>query len=151
MRYWSSTPWASLEVSRQFIERDKMAMSAGKHLRLAIVAKSTGSLLGTCTLFEHVVQCRRAEVGFGLTPTAWGQGYVFEAVSKLLHFGFTEMNLNRVEADIDPRNGASAKSLARLGFMKEGHLRERWIVGNETSDSALYGLLHRDWIASSPG
>jgi [ribosomal protein S5]-alanine N-acetyltransferase len=148
MRFWSSTPWNSLEVSKQFIERDKVAMAEGKHLRLAIVANSTNSVLGTCTLFDHISQCRRAEVGFGLSPEAWGQGYVFEAVSEILLFGFTAMSLNRVEADIDPRNGASAKSLERLGFKKEGHLRERWIVGNEVSDSAIYGLLHRDWCAA---
>lgn len=148
MRFWSSKPWDSLEVSKQFIERDKVAMAAGNHLRLAIVAKSSESVLGTCTLFDHISQCRRAEVGFGLTPDAWGQGYVFEAVSELLSFGFSAMALNRVEADIDPRNGASAKSLERLGFKKEGHLRERWIVNDEVSDSALYGLLHRDWITA---
>ncbi len=148
MRYWSSSPWSSLEFSKRFIERDKAAMAEGKHLRLAIVANATGDLVGTCTLFEHVLQCRRAEVGFGLAPTAWGQGYVFEAVSELLSFGFTSMNLNRIEADIDPRNAASARSLERLGFKKEGHLRERWIVNNEVSDSAIYGLLQSEWITS---
>ena len=35
--------------------------------------------------------------------------------------------------------------MERLGFVKEGHLRERWIVGDEVSDTALYGLLRRDW------
>ena len=55
------------------------------------------------------------------------------------------MALNRVEADIDPRNEASARTLERLGFRREGLLRERWIVGDEVSDTALYGLLQRDW------
>jgi RimJ/RimL family protein N-acetyltransferase len=68
-----------------------------------------------------------------------------EALRALLNYGFSQLKLNRVEADIDPRNEASARSLERLGFSKEGYLRERWIVGEEISDSALYGLLHRDW------
>ena len=68
-----------------------------------------------------------------------------EALVALLAFGFGELGLNRVEADIDPRNRASARSLERLGFRQEGHLRERWIVGSEVSDSALYGLLASDW------
>jgi hypothetical protein len=42
----------------------------------------------------------------------------------------------------------SARSLERLGFRKEGYLRERWIVGTEVSDSALYGLLLSDWLSS---
>jgi RimJ/RimL family protein N-acetyltransferase len=71
-----------------------------------------------------------------------------EALQTLLDFGFGVMNLNRVEADIDPRNGASARSLLRLGFRLEGHLRERWIVAGEVSDSALYGLLRAEWRAA---
>ena len=54
------------------------------------------------------------------------------------------LRLNRIEADIDPRNVASAGLLERLGFVREGVLRERWIVGDEASDSALYGLLASD-------
>lgn len=54
------------------------------------------------------------------------------------------MKLNRIEADIDPRNAASARVPERLGFVREGLLRERWIVGDEVTDSALYGLLRSD-------
>jgi len=68
-----------------------------------------------------------------------------EALQALLDFGFGELDLNRIEADIDPRNSASARTLERLGFTKEGYLRERWIVGEEVSDTALYGLLRREW------
>lgn len=54
------------------------------------------------------------------------------------------MKLNRIEADIDPRNAASARVHERLGFVRERLLRERWIVGDEVTDSALYGLLRSD-------
>jgi RimJ/RimL family protein N-acetyltransferase len=70
-----------------------------------------------------------------------------EALAALLDYGFTVLNLNRVEADIDPRNEASARSLQRCGFAREGLLRERWIVGEEVSDTAFYGLLQREWRA----
>jgi [ribosomal protein S5]-alanine N-acetyltransferase len=42
---------------------------------------------------------------------------------------------------------ASVRMLERLGFRQEGFLRERWIVSGEVSDSALYGLLRREWQA----
>jgi RimJ/RimL family protein N-acetyltransferase len=151
MRYWSSAPWESVEFSKAYIERDQQAMAEGRHVRLAITARNDSAFLGTCTLFDHVTQCRRAEVGFGLSPSAWGKGYATEAVGELLAFGFTTMELNRVEADIDPRNSASARCLQRLGFTKEGHLRERWIVAGEVSDSALYGLLRAEWNAGATG
>jgi len=68
-----------------------------------------------------------------------------EALQALLEFGVGELDLNRIEADIDPRNSASARTLERLGFTKEGYLRERWIVGDEVSDTVIYGLLRREW------
>jgi len=68
-----------------------------------------------------------------------------EALQALLRYAFQTLDLNRLEADIDPRNVASARTLERLGFQKEGHLRERWIVNGEISDTRLYGLLRREW------
>jgi RimJ/RimL family protein N-acetyltransferase len=56
--------------------------------------------------------------------------------------------LHRVEADTDPRNAASLALLERLGFVREGILRERWIVGGEVADSVLLGLLAADWRAA---
>jgi RimJ/RimL family protein N-acetyltransferase len=67
-------------------------------------------------------------------------------LSALLDYAFTELDLNRVEADSDPRNERSARLLDRLGFTKEGLFRERCIVDGEVSDSAMYGLLRREWM-----
>lgn len=147
MRYWSTPPWTSIDPAHAMIERDRTAMAAGEHLRLAIQRRSDGALIGLCTLFNLSATCRRAEVGYVLARPAWGHGLMNEALRTLLQHGFTAMNLNRVEADIDPRNRGSAASLERLGFTREGHLRERWIVGDEVSDSWLYGLLRREWDA----
>ncbi len=102
-----------------------------------------------CTLFDINTICRRAEIGYALGSGVWGKGYMNEALTALLGYGFTELDLNRVEADIDPRNEASAKTLERLGFTREGLLRERWIVDGEVSDTAYYGLLRREWEAGA--
>jgi len=145
MRYTTIRPWTSLEQAHALIERDLKDMPAGKHLCLGIVPAGEERVAGTCTLFGIYRASRRAEIGFVLGRSAWGHGYMKEALSALLDFGFASMNLNRVEADTDPRNLAAAKTLERLGFVKEGHLRERWIVDGERSDTALFGLLSSDW------
>ncbi|HVZ45371.1 MAG TPA: GNAT family N-acetyltransferase [Ramlibacter sp.] len=149
MRYWSTVPWQSMDFAERFVRTDIDAMARGEHLRLGIVRREDDALLGMCTLFDFVEACRRCQVGYGLARSAWGKGYVHEALVQLLDYGFAELSLNRVEADIDPRNGRSARSLQRLGFRKEGHLRERWIVDGEVSDSELYGLLLSDWNGRS--
>jgi [ribosomal protein S5]-alanine N-acetyltransferase len=147
MRYWSTPPWSGLKQAQGFIERSQEAQRSGEALRLGTVRASDGLLIGQCTLFSLSAQSRRAELGYSMRANAWGQGYMHEALCALLDHGFGAMQLNRVEADIDPRNAASARSLERLGFAREGLLRERWIVAGEVSDTALYGLLASDWQA----
>jgi RimJ/RimL family protein N-acetyltransferase len=146
-RYLPWGAWASVDVARERLERYVKGMVAGDTVHLLVVRGEDDAVVGDCTLFHLDAQCRRAEVGYSLAARAWGQGIVQEAVGELLRFGFETMDLNRVEADVDPRNTASTRSLERLGFVREGLLRERWIVEGEVSDSALYGLLQRDWKA----
>ena len=146
-RYGSHPPWTDPQVAVDYIQRNIEAMAAGKHVQFAIVRREDAAVVGTCTLYAIDAQCRRADIGYVLLPSAWGQGYANEANVALLDWGFEHLDLNRVEADIDPRNTASARALERLGFTREGHLRERWIVGGEVSDSWIYGLLASDWKA----
>jgi ribosomal-protein-alanine N-acetyltransferase len=149
MRYASTTPWQSIELAQALIQRDQTAMAKGEYMRLGITRLGDAKLIGSCGLFYLDQQCRRAEIGYELNFSAWGFGYMHEALVKLITFGFTEMNLNRIEADLDPRNARSSQSLERLGFQREGHLRERWIVGDEVCDSWLYGLLRSEWQAKN--
>lgn len=148
MRYGSSVPWESIEQASSLIASDRREMAEGNHIRLGIVQRADGRLIGTCSLFKFDEQCRRAELGYGIARDCWRKGFMTEAVSALIDFAFSTLNLNRLEADIDPRNTASGRSLERLGFLMEGLLRERWIVGGEVSDSAVYGLLAKDWRKS---
>jgi RimJ/RimL family protein N-acetyltransferase len=46
---------------------------------------------------------------------------------------------------VDPRNDGSVRTLERLGFQREGYMRERWQVNGEIQDAFLYGLLKPDW------
>lgn len=144
-RYLSRPAWSTVDQAHEYIAKDVQALASGKYLRLGIERTEDGELIGECSLFNLAEQCRRAELGYAMGFSAWGHGYMHEALTALLEFGFAHLALNRVEAEIDPRNEGSAKSLKRLGFLSEGHLRERWIVEGEVSDSGLYGLLLRDW------
>ena len=145
MRYWSTPPWTSIDQAHAMIERDQRELPAGEHLRLGIVLRDSGALIGTVSLFHLDAGCRRAEVGYGIAPAHWRQGYQREAVSALIAHAFGPLALNRLEADIDPDNQASARALEALGFRLEGRLRERWIIDGRPSDSAIYGLLGQEW------
>ena len=104
-------------------------------------------MVGTCTLAQLSPEHRRAEVGYALARAVWGRGYLAEVLPALLTFAFDTLDLHRVEADVDPRNAPSIRALERLGFRREGHLRERYHVAGEVQDAVLYGLLRREWAA----
>jgi [ribosomal protein S5]-alanine N-acetyltransferase len=145
MRYWSYPPWTDRSQARQWLEKVQEGYSTRTDLQLGIERRADGVLVGTCTLFQFHTASRRAEIGYVLGRPYWGSGYMHNALQALLRYAFQTLDLNRLEADIDPRNLASARTLERLGFQKEGYLRERWIVNDEVSDTYLYGLLSREW------
>ena len=66
----------------------------------------------------------------------------------MLRWAFDTLDLNRVQAETDTRNAASARVLEKLGFLREGTLREDCIVDGETSDWWVYGLIRREWRPS---
>jgi len=146
-RYGSHPPWTDRQTAVDYIERDIRAMADGSNVQFAIERREDAAVVGTCTLHSLDAPCRRAEIGYVLLPPEWGRGYANEAATAMLDWGLVHLDLNRVEADIDPRNAPSARALERLGFVREGHLRERWIVGGEVCDSWIYGLLAREWRA----
>lgn len=155
MRYWSSSVWAERSQALQMVAADRAGHASGRRdLRLGLVRLDTGRVIGTASLFKIDASNRRAEIGYALAASQQGGGLMHEALAALVGAAFDhrpgapldDLQLHRLEADIDPRNTASARSLARLGFQLEGLLRERWQVGGEISDSGLYGLLRPDWL-----
>jgi ribosomal-protein-alanine N-acetyltransferase len=107
----------------------------------------TGGIIGTCTLAGLDATHRRAELGYALKRACWGQGYMAEALPVLLHFAFEQLGLRRITADVDPRNGRSIRSLERLGFQREGYLREHYWVNGELQDGILFGLLRSEFTS----
>lgn len=139
--------WKHIDEAHNRIARDIATMADGGYIRLGVERREDGRVIGEVLLFKFDPGSKRAELGYALARSAWGSGYVGEALPPLVDYGFREMGLNRLDAVIDPRNGASARVLERLGFMHEGTQREHYIIRGETSDSGLYGLLRREWEA----
>jgi len=147
-RYLSKPPMTERAQAEDFVARVRRGYETGSAISLAVERKADGAVLGECILFNFNAQCRRAEIGYTLGRAHWSQGYMREALMALIGIAFGPLDLNRLEADIDPRNDASARILERLGFTKEGYLPERWIVAGVVSDTALYGLLRKNWRSS---
>jgi RimJ/RimL family protein N-acetyltransferase len=149
MRYWSNAPYTTLEQAQHKLAELDRGNRAGEFFAWAIARRDDGAMLGTCSLFELSPANRRASIGYALGSAHWGNGYALEAARLAVEHAFGAMGLHRLEADVDPRNTASVKLLDRLGFTREGMLRERWHVAGETQDSLICGLLARDYAATA--
>ena len=147
MRYWSFPPLTRIEQSQEMFEKNHKAAIAGELFPWAIALVADDAMIGTCTLFALDVRHRRAMIGYALARAHWSHGYAQEALRLALGHAFGALQLHRVEADIDPRNTTSVKLVERLGFTREGLLRERWFVGDDVQDSVIYGLLAREFEA----
>jgi ribosomal-protein-alanine N-acetyltransferase len=150
MRYWSTPPYTNREDAVQ-LQRDIAAGNENNTMiKWGLALRDSDRLIGTTTLFNLSLENGRAELGYAMGRAHWGKGYMIEALQALLFHAFEVMNLRRLEADVDPRNTASIRTLERLGFQKEGYLRERWHVNGEIQDAYFYGLLRREWRNSDP-
>lgn len=147
MRYWSRPPMQDLSEAQASVERVTKYFAERTALRWAIARPADGRMLGHVSLFNFSEQSGRADIGYGLAREHWGRGFMHEALTAVVDYAFGPLGLRRLEADTDPRNHASLRALERLGFVREGLLRERWQVGEEISDTAFLGLLAREWRA----
>jgi [ribosomal protein S5]-alanine N-acetyltransferase len=147
LRYWDSPPWTERSRADAFIAACRKMEEEGSGTRFAIETQYEHSFVGWCSMFRWNPVYRSLGIGYCLDEPAWGKGYATEAVRAMLQWAYVTLDLNRVEAELDTRNAASARVLEKLGFEREGLRREDCIVSGEVSDSWIYGLLKRDWKA----
>ena len=145
MRYWSSGPLPNREAAAELQREIAAGNENNTMFKWGLALRESNSVIGTTTLFNLNLDNGRAEIGYAMARAHWGKGYMNEALRALVSHAFDVMNLRRLEADVDPRNTASIRTLERLGFQREGFLRERWHVNGEIQDAIFYGLLRREW------
>ena len=137
--------WQSMADAEAWLRRMEGIQATGLALQFVVIDKSSGLAIGTCLLFRYEEGSARAELGYALGRSHWGRGLMQEALTALVGCAFGAMALRRLEAEVDTRNAPSARLLARLGFTKEGLLRQRWVTKGAAKDVEIYGLLRDEW------
>ena len=105
-------------------------------------------LLGTVSLRRYARDLR-AELGYWLAASAWGSGIATEACAAAVEFGFRELSLARIYAQVLAGNRASQRVLDKLGMVTEGVKRQHVKKGEQLCDVVMYGLLRDEWSAPS--
>lgn len=111
---------------------------------VALLACRDGEAVGLVWLFRIDEFDRRAEIGYWIAPDEQGNGYGTEALELGVRFAFRGLGLHKVVARVFAFNEGSKRVLEKVGFRKEGDLREHHFVDGEHVDTLLFGLLVRD-------
>jgi len=144
-RYWAWPAYRDRAQAAALLEEIRAHFRKRTLFQWGIARQDDGAVIGTATLLRLDPAHRRAEVGYALARPCWGQGLAAEAVAALVGFAFGPLGLHRLEAGVDLRNERSLRLLARLGFQREGTLRERFHFHGELQDDAVFGLLRHEW------
>ncbi len=107
---------------------------------LAITQKEAGIYLGSCGL-TPIKRNIETECFYVLLPKYWGNGYAIECIKKLFDYAFTELQLSKIIAHINPRNTRSWKTAERAGMKYMGHVR----LDNHPSKTMLFSIERSDF------
>lgn len=84
---------------------------------------------------------KAAEISYYIWEKHWGHGYAQEAISSVVKFGFTKLQLSRIQAIIDDENTNSKKVIKKAGFQKEGSLRN-YPIGKSIRNVEIYSIIN---------
>lgn len=110
-----------------------------------LIDKSSDKIIGWCGFHTWYTEHSRAEVGYHISVESFKRkGLMSEALPTIIDYGFTNLNLHRIEAFVATYNIPSLKLLTKMNFKKEGVLREHYFVNNRMEDSVVFSLLKNE-------
>lgn len=114
----------SLDDVRKFIERIDTGIANNENIMWGVCRKNDDMLIGTVCYFNIIKDDSKAEIGYELLPDYQGKGFMQEAFTQVIDYGFNVLKLELIEAVIHPENSRSIKLIERNGFTYKGKLKD---------------------------
>ncbi|WP_242393315.1 GNAT family N-acetyltransferase [Anaeromyxobacter oryzisoli] len=135
----------SLAAEREFITA---LARATEEVVVGIAARDDGRLLGVTGLHQLADPARQAEFGIFIGgPEEWGKGHGQEATRLIVGYGFDALRLNRVWLHVHADNARGIHAYERVGFRREGVLRQAALRGDRFVDVIAMAVLREEWRA----
>jgi len=145
-KYYNLKTFETEQDGQKFIDWYKNRFKEKLSIRWGISLKGQSEIIGTIG-FNNFTKNHRANIGYDLQTEYWNNGYATEALKTIVEFGFKQLKINRIEAEVMIGNTASERILEKLGFTNEGLLRH-WLYWNENHyDMIMYSLLKTDIVS----
>jgi len=112
---------------------------------LGVELKETGKLIGTIDFVWWRPEHKSAEIGYVISHHHWGKGICTEAAKALIHFGFKQMDLVRIQARCFVENESSARVMEKCGMLFEGIMRKSLYLKGKHRDIKIYSILKEEY------
>src|SRR5690554_1721432 len=143
-RFYNLLPLKNEQEAQKSIDWFQARFKDKLGIRWGIAIKGQENIIGTVG-FNNFTKRHRANIGYDLQTEHWNNGYITEALKTVLSFGFNQLEINRIEAEVMQGNVISEKVLEKLNFKNEGVLRE-WMYWNEKHyNMTMFSLLRTDY------
>ena len=142
-------PWAvnyQRSVTAQFIKDSISAWANGKAFDFAIrLIDDEDRHLGNISVWFTSRANSVGEIGYWIRSDMTDKGIGTEAAARVLQIAFEDLHMHRIATRIAVGNYASERVVQKLGFLKEGTLRDEVKVGDDWLDHTAWGLLDSEW------
>lgn len=145
MRFIDRPRPSSLDDINVLIGKIHKMIEENAGIEWALTLKGSDEYIGSVSFHLLMKEHFRAEIGYLLHPSFHGKGIMSEAVTAVLTYGFSEMELNSVEAIVTPGNDPSVCLLEHMGFLREGHFRQNRYWNGIFLDTFVFSLRKADW------
>ncbi len=141
----------SRSIEENFVEHTLNQYKKGSGYYFAMVNKNTDELLGTCSLDNIDPKDRRGVLGILIFQAKnQNMGYGTDAMKLLLWFGFTALNLHRIELTVFDFNEIAIHVYEKVGFTKVGRKREAYFVDGVYNDVLVMDILEGEYYSNHP-
>ncbi|MDQ7724097.1 GNAT family N-acetyltransferase [Bacillus halotolerans] len=140
-RYYGLDPFESIDQAKTMIHQFADNYQEMRGIRWGIERKDTKELIGTIGFHALAPKHKRAEIGYEISPANWRNGYASEAILEIVSFGFDILELTRIGAVVFMENEASNRLLLKMGFEKEGVLKQYMYQSGVPYDTNVYSMI----------
>lgn len=145
-KYMLFLPHKSLAESAASIEKWAARYETGHCYHWGIALKESNRLIGMIDLLRFDEANSSCSFAYMLAEDHWGRGYMTEALKAVIDFGFSEMELQRIEADHMAENEASGAVMRKVGMTCTGIMPCKYEKNGILHDAVPYSITREQWL-----
>lgn len=139
----------SVEESKDILTDWVKNYDSKEYYQWAIVPDELGEPIGSIAAVKQNDIIKMVHIGYCIGKKWWHNGYMSEALARLMEFFFNEVGINRIESRHDPKNPHSGNVMKKCGMVCEGTSRQADWCNNGITDSCFYALLKEDYMKTN--